>query len=122
MTVYIPFSSLLSQFIIVNMTDLSYPQVGDRVKVIQKKHYKTGEKEYERLEKAKQIDKEAAYLATSWGMFRISGLRYKECGFTSIKEFVYNHYQTEKEMKFQNLYFPTDKFNKSVTFLRRMRW
>jgi MscS family membrane protein len=62
-----------------------------------KKFYQNDEKEYERLEKAKQIDKTAAYLSTSWGLFNLSGQLYKECGFTSVDELVYNIYMTEKE-------------------------
>ncbi len=62
-----------------------------------KKYYLEGVKEYERLEKAKNIDKEAAYKATGWGRFKVFGSFYPECGFNSVHEFVYNHYQTEKE-------------------------
>ncbi|MEA3496292.1 MAG: mechanosensitive ion channel, partial [Bacteroidota bacterium] len=62
-----------------------------------KKYFKKDQQEYERLEKAKTIDKEAAYLATSWGRFKVTGSRYKQCGFNSLQEFVYKQYQTEKE-------------------------
>jgi len=62
-----------------------------------KKFIKTNEKEYERLEKAKSIDKEAAYLSTTWGMFQVSGSEYKNCGFNTVHEMVFKLYQTEKE-------------------------
>jgi|GEM_PF-99344 len=62
-----------------------------------KKHIRNNEKEYERLEKAKAINKEAAYMATQWGMFKISGHHFKECGFTTVNEMVHNFYKTENE-------------------------
>lgn len=56
-----------------------------------------GEKEYDRLEKAKLIHKEAAYLSTQWGMFNLDGYSFKECGFNSVNEMVHQFYKTEKE-------------------------
>ena len=62
-----------------------------------RKYIRQNEKEYERLEVAKSIEKESAYLSTNWGMFQISGQDFKKCGFNSISELVYNVYKTEKE-------------------------
>jgi MscS family membrane protein len=62
-----------------------------------RKFIRIGEKEYERLEKAKSIDKESAYLSTNWGMFQLSGQDFKKCGFSSVNEMVFNVYKTEKE-------------------------
>jgi MscS family membrane protein len=62
-----------------------------------RKFYNNDEKEYERLEKAKSIHKEAAYAASSWGMFQIPGSLYDKCNFKSINEFVYNQFMTENE-------------------------
>ncbi|MBD0257090.1 MAG: DUF3380 domain-containing protein [Cytophagales bacterium] len=44
--------------------------------------------EYQRLEKAVRIDREAAYMATSWGLFQIMGMNYKAADFPSVEAFV----------------------------------
>ncbi|MBC8343755.1 MAG: DUF3380 domain-containing protein [Bacteroidetes bacterium] len=62
-----------------------------------RKYIRHNEKEYERLEIAKSIEKESAYLSTNWGMFQLSGYDYKRCGFNNVNEFVFNLYKTEKE-------------------------
>lgn len=53
-----------------------------------RRYYKGGEKEYERLEKAQKIHSEAALASASWGMFQIMGNNYAECGKRSVAEFV----------------------------------
>jgi len=70
--------------------DIVYP-------TFNRKYIHQGEKEYERLEKAKNIHKESAYLSTQWGMFKMSGHHFKECGFSSVNEMVHNFYKTENE-------------------------
>lgn len=52
------------------------------------KPYKGGEREYERLDKAKLIHAEAAMLSASYGMFQIMGDNYKTCGYNSVFDFV----------------------------------
>ena len=53
-----------------------------------KSYYKSGLKEYERLETAMKINKEAALASASWGMFQIMGNNYKACRCKSVSEFV----------------------------------
>lgn len=53
-----------------------------------KKHYKGGLAEYERLEKAMRIHEEAAKASTSWGMFQIMGFNYQNCDEKSVTSFV----------------------------------
>lgn len=53
-----------------------------------KKYYKSGLAEYNRLEKARRINKYAADESASWGMFQIMGNNYKACGCKSVTEFV----------------------------------
>jgi hypothetical protein len=60
-----------------------------------KKYYKGGEKEYERLNKAKAIDEAAALESASWGLYQIMGYHYKICGYNSIKSFVEAMYKSE---------------------------
>ena len=54
----------------------------------EKGHYYGGIREYERLEKARKIHKEAADASTSWGMFQVMGFNYVMCGYGSVDEMV----------------------------------
>ncbi|EYE45981.1 N-acetylmuramidase family protein, partial [Bacteroides fragilis] len=54
----------------------------------EKGHYYGGMKEDERLEKAREIHKEAADASTSWGMFQVMGFNYAMCGYGSVEEMV----------------------------------
>lgn len=53
-----------------------------------KSHYKGGIKEYDRLEKARAIHREAADSSASWGLAQIMGFNYKACGCKNVSEFV----------------------------------
>lgn len=53
-----------------------------------KSKYLDGEKEWTRLEKARQINVKYANYAASWGMFQVMGFNYKTCGCKTINEFV----------------------------------
>lgn len=54
----------------------------------EKGHYKGGIGEYDRLEQARKIDREAADASASWGMFQIMGFNYAACGESSVESFV----------------------------------
>ncbi|WDP90360.1 MAG: DUF3380 domain-containing protein [Desulfobacter sp.] len=51
-------------------------------------NYSGGAKEYERLEQAMALDREAALLSASWGKFQIMGFNHQVCGFNDIEAFV----------------------------------
>ena len=53
-----------------------------------KRQYRGGLAEYERLEKAMLIHEEAAKASTRWGMFQIMGFNYKNCDEASVNSFV----------------------------------
>lgn len=53
-----------------------------------KSHYKGGESEHTRLEKARRIHREAADASASWGMFQIMGFNHAACGEKHISDFV----------------------------------
>lgn len=53
-----------------------------------KSKYLGGEKEWTRLEQARQINVKYANYAASWGMFQVMGFNYKTCGCKNINEFV----------------------------------
>lgn len=63
----------------------------------EKGHYKGGIKEYERLEKARSINREAADASASWGMFQIMGFNYKACDEKSIESFVTAMCESERK-------------------------
>lgn len=53
-----------------------------------KKYYKGGQGEYDRLERARRINADAANASASWGMFQIMGNNYAACGESSVASFV----------------------------------
>ena len=68
--------------------NILYPQWG-------KGHYAGGLKEYERLEKARAIHREAADASASWGMFQIMGFNHVLCGEKSVAAFVEMMHKSE---------------------------
>ncbi|WP_455671595.1 N-acetylmuramidase domain-containing protein [Phocaeicola sp.] len=63
----------------------------------EKGHYKGGMGEYDRLEQARKINREAADASASWGMFQIMGFNYAACGESSVESFV--NAMCESELK-----------------------
>lgn len=61
----------------------------------EKGHYKGGIAEYERLEQARRIHREAADASASWGMFQIMGFNYAACGESSVESFVKSMCESE---------------------------
>lgn len=53
-----------------------------------KSHYKGGEGEFERLDRACKIHEEAALASASWGAFQIMGFNHAACGYSSVGAFV----------------------------------
>jgi hypothetical protein len=60
-----------------------------------KKLYKGGEKEYERLIKAMSLDRAAALQSASWGLFQIMGFHCKKTGFASVDAYVEAMFESE---------------------------
>lgn len=54
----------------------------------ERKYYKGGLGEYDRLEQARMFHREAADASASWGMFQIMGLNFADCGKKSVNDFV----------------------------------
>lgn len=57
--------------------------------------YLGGEQEHFRVQEAAGLDRSAALMATSWGKFQIMGENYRECGFTSLQDFINAMYHGE---------------------------
>lgn len=62
--------------------DLSYP------KWTKKFYGKTWKEEKERLRRAVALDRTAALMSASWGMFQIMGFNHARCGFKTVQQFV----------------------------------
>lgn len=71
--------------------DISHPELSYKDWKLGNK-YNKGVREFGRFFEAFQLDKEAAWLSTSWGMFQIMGFNFKVCGYTSVKEMIIDFY------------------------------
>lgn len=72
------------------VSDICYP-------VWKTKPYGTVESQPARLDKAVKINREAALMSASWGLFQIMGFNYKACGCKTIQEFVNRMMKSEDE-------------------------
>ena len=61
------------------------------------RNYVGGAGEYDRLERAIQLDREAALKAASWGKFQILGINYSRVGSRTVDEFVVAQKRSEQE-------------------------
>ena len=58
--------------------------------------YYGGEREYERLNQAKNLDSECALLSASYGMFQIMGFNYAVCGYETVGDYVADMIESER--------------------------
>lgn len=91
--------------------DISHPKAGG---------YIGGAAEHERLAKAAALDRNAALLSASWGLFQIMGFNYPSCGFTTLQKFINAMYRSEKDHLLAFLEFVGQ--NGLVELLRKHRW
>ncbi len=84
------------------------------------RNYKGGAGEYERLESAISLDREAALKSASWGMFQILGVNHKAAGFADVEAYVAAQLVSEGNHldAFVNFIF----HNKLDDELRDLRW
>ena len=75
--------------------DATHPNIS--CKKWDKKLYKGGIKEYDRLNEAMALDKDAALKSASWGKFQVMGFNYKICGWDTVQSFVDDMYKDEGE-------------------------
>lgn len=72
-------------------SEICYPKWGEHP-------YPPGQKaQYDRLDHAAKIDREASLKSCSWGMFQILGGNYKSCGCDTLQEFINAMYKSEDE-------------------------
>jgi hypothetical protein len=65
--------------------DLSHPTIS--YKRWTRAHYKGGAAEYSRFDLALKLDRRAALMSTSFGLFQIMGFNYKLAGYTDVESF-----------------------------------
>ncbi|MEJ7829411.1 MAG: N-acetylmuramidase family protein [Segetibacter sp.] len=71
------------------VSDICYPVWGS-------KPYPKGQKaQWERLERAIKINRQAALKSASWGMFQVMGYNFRSCGCGSLQAFVNAMYEGE---------------------------
>lgn len=85
-----------------------------------RKYYRGGMGEYERLDKAMEIDADIAYQSCSWGLFQIMGYHWKKLKYPSIKHFVYE--MRESEAKQLDAFVRYCRAFGLVTHLKKKEW
>lgn len=85
-----------------------------------KTFYKTGIDEWNRLNKAIAINKEAALESASWGLAQIMGFNYKICSCKNVEEFVKKMKSSELEQL--KLFLVFIKNSKLDIYLRTKNW
>ena len=58
--------------------------------------YEGGQEEHERLQKAAELDREAALKSASWGKFQIMGFHWPTCGYENLQDFINAMYESEE--------------------------
>lgn len=94
--------------------DLSYP-------TWTRKHYgKNWQAEQTRLQRAMELDREAALESASWGKFQIMGFNYAPAGFGSLQAFINAMYQSEGRQL--DAFVSFIQHEGMAVFLREKRW
>jgi len=75
--------------------DKSHPNISSPV--WNKELYYYGKKEYNRLDEACALNREAGLKSASWGKFQIMGFNHVRCGFVNLHDFINAMYKSEAE-------------------------
>lgn len=98
--------------------DETHPHIS--TPVWNKKLYLGGKAEHTRLQQAVKLNREAALMSASWGMFQIMGYNYAECGFKNIQEFINAMHSGEREQLLAFVQYI--KSRKLVGLLQKKKW
>ena len=86
-----------------------------------KTKYVGGVYEHDRLDRAIEINEDAALASASWGMFQIMGYLYKKCGCNTVQEFVAK--MEESELSQLDLFIDLLKANSNMhNALKKLDW
>jgi hypothetical protein len=75
--------------------DVSHPKISSPT--WNKKLYSSPLGEHKRFQEAISLDRKAALQSASYGRFQIMGFNYKECGFSTVQDFVNAQMKGERE-------------------------
>jgi hypothetical protein len=98
--------------------DTSHPNISSRK--WNRKLYKWGAKEYDRLQEAMALDRVAALKSASYGLFQVMGFNAEICGWDDVETFVDDMYKDENEHLKAFLGFV--KANKLTKYLQEKNW
>lgn len=79
-----------------------------------------GKGEWLRLRGAIALDRKAALMATSWGLFQVMGFNHTSCGYPEIEEFVRDHHESEFKQLGAALRFMQSKG--LIAIMRKENW
>lgn len=83
--------------------------------------YLGGSREHERLERAIEVDRDAALQSASWGMFQVMAFNWKACGYDSLQDFINAAYRSESDHL--NMFVGFIKANKTLAdAVRNKNW
>lgn len=82
--------------------------------------YNRGINEFGRFFEAFELNNEAAWLSTSWGLFQIMGFNYESCGYDSVKEMIIDFYKSEENQL--KAFLNYCEYNKILDDLREGRY
>lgn len=85
-----------------------------------RKYYKGGEAEWQRLEKSKELNNDAALKSASWGLGQIMGFNYEACGYSDVSAFVKD--MEVSEAKQLEIMFKFIQSKQLIDELRREDW
>ena len=85
-----------------------------------KSQYKGGEKEWDRMEQAREINTKYANYSASWGMFQIMGFNFRKCNCSSIDDFVKK--MNESQEQHLNLMLAFLENSNLIEPLRNRQW
>lgn len=74
--------------------DKSHPKISSPV--WDKSLYLYGKREYDRLDEACVLNREAGLQSASWGKFQIMGFNYSLCGYSKLQDFINDMYRDEQ--------------------------
>jgi hypothetical protein len=85
-----------------------------------KQYYKGGIGEYERMEKAKKIDEDAALKSASYGLFQVMGYNFDKEKYKNVEEFV--NAQNKSELFQLDAFVSFIKVNNLIPYLKNKNW
>lgn len=98
----------------------SHPDISCHTWAEARKHYKGDSAEWDRLDKAINLNPEAAYKSASWGLAQIMGFNYAECGFKNVFDFVKAmHTSADAQLDAMFAFLKTSRL---IDYLRKRDW